>query len=558
MHTTGRFLLIMVMALAGTGAFGAGEGGQTEEAASTANVTIERVALFKNGLGYFESKAVLPSGATSIRLGQLPVPVLGTFWVDYPQSLAVRNLVTSMEPAPMPQTVGSLGELLRVNEGRFVRLYLRTDEARILEGRIMPRKADWLTYTPRSPYAMNPNIVRDNRITIGGGVDITFIETDSGVVGLQVHTIERVEFEGEANTVTSERIEQPAMRVELDEPAAGEALSVDYLAKGITWAPAYRIDLSDPAQAQVSARALVINEAADLDNVHLDLVTGFPNIQFSDVLSPVAKSEPLAEFLEALANGRSEDNARRVTGQRVVTSNSMVFENIMPGYSAAEAGQTAEDLFLYPIENVTLRNGETAWLPLFTERMPYRHIYTWTIPDFIEGPDSGRSSGNGENARQEEVWHSCRLTNALDMPLTTAPAEFITDGAFTGQDTCYYTGPGAETTIRMNLALNVQARQSEVEIQRTVDALEDRSARYDQVRLKGELELRNRTKEPVTVEIQKHLSGNVLSSAPEAKDVITAEGLKSLNPSHVLTWEVEVAPEATQSITYEFTVLVRR
>ncbi|MCL4216664.1 MAG: hypothetical protein KJ052_06630, partial [Candidatus Hydrogenedentes bacterium] len=225
---------------------------------------------------------------------------------------------------------------------------------------------------------------------------------------------------------------------------------------------------------------------------------------------------------------------------------------------AAETGQTAEDLFLYPIENVTLRNGETAWLPLFTENMPYRHIYTWTIPNFIEGPDSGRSSGTGENARQEEVWHSCRLTNSLDMPLTTAPAEFITGGAFTGQDTCYYTGPGAETTIRINLALNVQARQSEAEIQRTVDALEDRSVRYDQVRLKGELELRNRLEESVTVEIKKHLSGNVLSSVPEAKDVITAEGLKSLNPSHVLTWEVEVAPEATQSITYEFTVLVRR
>jgi hypothetical protein len=44
-------------------------------------VKIERLALFKNGLGFATATATLPERTTSVRLGQLPVPSYGTFWV---------------------------------------------------------------------------------------------------------------------------------------------------------------------------------------------------------------------------------------------------------------------------------------------------------------------------------------------------------------------------------------------------------------------------------------------------------------------------------------------
>ena len=44
---------------------------------------------------------------------------------------------------------------------------------------------------------------------------------------------------------------------------------------------------------------------ADLEEIHLDLVSGFPNIKFDDVNSPVAMSENLASFLVSLSGGQS-------------------------------------------------------------------------------------------------------------------------------------------------------------------------------------------------------------------------------------------------------------
>ena len=50
-----------------------------------------------------------------------------------------------------------------------------------------------------------------------------------------------------------------------------------------------------------------------------------------------------------------------------------VVEEVLAG--AAAAGQKAEDLFLYPAENVTLAAGETGYYPLFTESVPYSEFY---------------------------------------------------------------------------------------------------------------------------------------------------------------------------------------
>ena len=88
--------------------------------------------------------------------------------------------------------------------------------------------------------------------------------------------------------------------------------------------------------------------------------------------------------------------------------------------------------------------------------MPCQHIYIWEIEDFVDNGEQYRSSSGSDDAQKpaEEVWHSCRLKNSLGMPLTTAAAEFISGGAFAGQDICYYTAPGAQTTIRINRAMS--------------------------------------------------------------------------------------------------------
>ena len=273
--------------------------------------------------------------------------------------------------------------------------------------------------------------------------------------------------------------------------------------------------------------------------------------------------ENLEEFLNSLSGGRSESRGRQshVMTQRAVTYNYASYEApAVPGYSTASEGAVAEDLFLYPLENVTLKKKETAWIPLFTEKMPYEHIYTWKIGDYMDQNENYQHSRNrnqDEEGEEEEVWHCCRLKNTLEMPLTTSAAEFIKDGQFVGQDICYYTAPGAETTIKINRAMNVLAKEGEVELERTRNAEKFHGYSYDLVKVRGELKMKNRLDKMIKLEAEKNLSGEVSETSPEAKDVKTAKGLKQINPKHVLTWDLELEPGEEKTVNYTYQVYIR-
>lgn len=525
---------------------------------------IERIALFKNGLGYATATATLPPNATSVRIGQLPVPAYGTFWVGYAKDVKLRNLTTAMETVDELVPVSSVDQLLRLNPGRKV--VLRTagatsGEQGVVAGVVQPFAAPPAAPEPPSPYFMDFRRSPERPYYYGypatAQSGLVLLKTENGVVALNPGAIQRADFEGgEPLCVATNQQKRPAIRMELDAPAGGEEVSVAYLARGITWVPSYRIDLSDEKNARFSAQAQIINEMADLQEVHVELVTGFPNIQFAELPNPVAMSQNLADFLKSLAAGRAEGGDRgHMMQQQAIIFNAAAYDNApLPTYSTAASGQTAEDLFLYPLPQVSLKKGETATIPLFTTDMPYRHLYTWKIGDQLDG-DSSRPRGDGKSA--EEVWHVCRMVNAAKMPLTTAVAEFVKDGQFVGQDTCFYTAAGAETSIRINRAMNVQAEQAEVEVERKRNAANFYGYGYDLVKLTGELKIRNHLDKPIDLEITKELSGEVLEKSGEAKAVQTARGLKQVNPKHVLTWTSTGKAGEELKITYTYQLYVR-
>jgi hypothetical protein len=541
---------------------------RAEDKIQDAKLRIERIALFKNGLGFFTSDATLPENAKTVRFGQLPVPSFGTFWVGYPKDVKVRSLVTSMEDWEEKFPVQSIGQLLQANAGRKVTLRTGPEDKDVVEGTVV----SWVTETevpePPNPYFMEIRRRQDpNRRYVSGVLsgNVLLIKTDKGTIALNAGSITRADFGGSDIITSVPTIQKlPSIRMELDRPANGKKVSISYLARGVTWAPSYLIDLSDVKTARFSAHALVVNELADFKNVKLDLVTGFPNIKFGEVLSPIAMSESLADFLNSLASGRTEAarGRREMLTQQAVLMNVPVFDAFetppIPGYSTVAEGLVSEDLFLYPVDDFTLKRGETAWIPLFTAEMPYKHIYTWKIGDFLDKEDRYRAEAERADGKiAEEVWHSCRLVNNLKMPLTTAAAEFVKDGAFTGQDVCYYTAPGAETTIRINRAMNVLAEEAEVEVERRRNAATFYGYQYDLVKVRGELKLRSRIDKPVNVEVTKELSGEILETLPDAKDVQTAKGLKQVNPKHVLTWEIELKSGDEQKLSYLYQVYIR-
>src|SRR5215470_15379538 len=112
-----RYSFVTFFFIVPAAALAAGNSASTE-----AKPKIERIALFKNGLGYATAVATIPEKTTNVVIGQLPVPSYGTFWVGYPKELKVRHLVTAIETNDIIAMPPGVDELLRLNPGRSVLL----------------------------------------------------------------------------------------------------------------------------------------------------------------------------------------------------------------------------------------------------------------------------------------------------------------------------------------------------------------------------------------------------------------------------------------------------
>jgi len=335
--------------------------------------------------------------------------------------------------------------------------------------------------------------------------------------------------------------------VQLTEPARGQTLTVSFLGRGITWTPSYLVDISTEARARLSAKALIINETYTLRTISTQLVTGFPHVKFADIFSPIGMRQSLDEFLQALAmrEPRRMEVSHRVLAMAPEATFAREAMDVAPAYGVAEEGLIAEDLFLYPAGRISLEPDQVAYVPLFTEAVPYEHLYKWNIPSTTD--ETGRSMPppppDGRD-REQEIWHSLRLENTTRVPWAAAPAQTVQDGMILGQDTLEHTPPGAETTLRITRALDVRAEQQEREIERTRGARQIGRMQYDLVTIRGELSVTSFRQEAITLEITKTLTGEVQSTNPEAKVEKLATGLQHLNPL------------ARQEVTYVYRIYV--
>ena len=524
-----------------------------------AQVKLQHAALFKNGLTFFVWEARVPAGEKSFAIAPLAAMSHGTYWVAYPPAVKLQALVpqeTTITKIIEPTT---LSELLEANVGQKV---LLTVSDKQIAGTITaypkpqaPPVADPYTAGGLSQPSGRPRHPHPGRLML--------VQTAGSLIAIDPQSVSRVDFPTGATSRSLARPDkQVQLRVDLAQPAGGNTLTISYLAKGMTWAPSYMVDISDDYTAHLSAKAVIINEAADIKDARLSLVTGFPNLLFADVVSPLGLKTNLAGFLDDLTNpdrNRNQRHGRALVMQQRMLSSDFAELPLQPAYGAAQAGHVVEDLFFYPVSNVQLNKGQTGYFPLFTENVQYQHIYRWSIPDYINEDSSSRRHGRDQQPQDPEiVWHCLRLENTSSVPWTTAPAETIKDGLILGQDTMHYTPVAAQTNLRITQALAVKAAQIEHESDRQRDAARFFGDHYDLVTVDGKLSVTNFQDKPITLEITKLLSGEVQTSEPQATIEKLARGLRRVNPNNKLTWTLKLDPAQSQQATYQYQVYIRR
>jgi hypothetical protein len=512
---------------------------------------ISAASLFKNGLAIVERKVTLP-GQGSYALDLNLRPAHGTLWIDSKVPVLVGTAERAVK-APRSAIGGSLAAELA---GRTVTLHFRNEKRLPVSGKVEP-----LARPMREPgeseaaWEIRAEAVQSRFIALK--------MKEGKRIFIEPGDISSFESDGLNDTVTQLR---PVTTLTIDRKVDGPVeVTVSYIAKGLSWAPAYRIDTANPKRLRIEQSAVVRNELERLSDSEVLLITGFPGVAFGNVLSPLSRQQGWDAFFGGLnqADGAYQTRGRRQMMAQQVASNAVFFNDAQegPDFNAnLKPGGEGGDLHFQSIGNRSINVGEAINLSVGASEADYRRVVEWKVPDRRD--DYGRYQNPGAATDEDDPWDALEFKNPFNFPLTTAPASIMTGGRFGGQCHLQYTSPGEQTTVRVNKALTIRAKSVENEESPKGDGQSERDfimiggTRYRRATVVGELKLTSFRKDPTTIQIRRRFSGDLVKADDNPKITLLEEGVFSANKRNELRWEVTVKGGEVKVLNYRYTVLV--
>lgn len=540
----GVSVIVAVLAVSGARA--------TEEQPVTSRVVA--VGLFKNGLAAVKREVKLPGQGTFL-IEDAPDPVHGTWWVESDADVETR---TAVREVTLPLRHGENPDLQRALAGKKVTIHFRGQipaATGTVEALPLPQGNAWSrAYDGYNASSAGPG-------PAAAPARFLVLKSENGQTYVDMSMVAYLNAEGAARTTWQRR---PVLLLSLPAGARAATVTLTYLTKGLAWAPSYRLDISDPKSLVLTQSAAVKNEFGDLEETLVELITGFPNVQFAHVSSPLALRTNWTTFFQQLNQrftpGRTATS--RVASQLAVASNE-------PGdagrsLAAMPAGEGV-DLHYRSIGKRSLKEGEALSLDVAKAHGPYERIVEWRVPDTRDEWGRPIARNNTSYSRQEdperfedEPWDAVRFRNPLGFPMTTAPAMVVAKGRFNGQSMVRYASAGEETTVRANKALSVRTRavETEAEGESGRDLVRWGGHTFRRVTVNGELTVNNHRKETVTLVLRRQFTGELVSAAGDPKRILREEGVYSVNTRRELIWELPLKPGEERTLKYHYRVLV--
>ncbi len=513
---------------------------------------IESIALFKNGLAAVRRSAEI-AGPGVYRIDDVPAPVHGTFWIE--GDIAVDAQVTMREvDAPQRPTIDLQQELV----GRAVTIHFKQGGIPAASGKVLALEkpsgdAAWSrTYerpSDRYYYGGEPP-------PAGGSSNFLVLESGRGRTFVDPSEIAFLECD-DAKPTTRQRVPTLLLTPHGDKKGS---IHVSYLTRGIAWAPSYRVNLVDDKSLTVEQQAVVKNELADMKDAEMTLISGYPSVQFSHVVSPLALSQNWTEFFNQI---------NRDPAEYASAAGNIVAQNAAPP-SGADAGGVdlaappsgeGVDLHYQSIGKRTMEEGDSLMVSVGTAPATYERIVEWIVPDtrdeegrFRDREQYGRRTAEND---QDQPWDAVKFKNPLAFPMTTAPAMIEDHGHFAGQRLSYWVNSGEETTLQITKALSVRTRAIEHETPNSERQLENIGGReYRRVSVSGDLTISNHRDQEIHLVIHRQFSGELTKSDGSPQLTLREEGVYSVNRRNELTWTLPLKAGEEKTLHYEYTVLV--
>lgn len=507
-----------------------------------AKAPITRAALFKNGYALVVREIPAVPGDVFL-IDEAVTPVHGTLWFAPGDGLTVSGVKRiGSEPNRNP-----FADFSASYAGRQVTVTLRASgsaPSRVVTGTVVQPGKQEGEVAPNTPCLAVKG--SDGKLTVFARDEIVSIESDA---------------------INETLPEEKRMLLVNRAGTAGKPFAVSYLSAGLTWAPAYRIALGPDAQLQLDQSATLINELEDLKGVELNLVSGFPNLEYLRVTSPLATGMTLQLFLQQLNGGGNFPMAKAMMQSRSDFVSGAFGAPSESAVSPLPESGLSEDIHFTPAGKVTLPKGEVLYKTLASTKAKYERLVEWEIPDRRD--QWGRiqfRGGNRDENQSGDLWDAVRFKNPLESPITTAPIEIVDGGKLLGQTTVKWVNPGEETLVRITKALTVSGVRTETESdaksgnQSSIKNREIISYAGDNYRkstVDGEIKLHNFRASEAKVIAKLQYSGEFLSAEGSPKSKLLESGVYSVNPRRELTWEITLKPGEELTLTYKYTVMVR-
>lgn len=493
------------------------------------------INIFKNGTYFIirDGNVNLTAGKASIKVP--PSPLLSTFWLTTTKDVKIERILFVDDTLKSDRTASSMWELLKINNGKKIKLVYSYDEKNMREisGILM-------AFNPLS-YMIKIK-TPDNKITF-----------------LNASSIKELVFEETPNEINKIDSIVRKGHITFSKTSGSVPLRLSYMQTGIQWTPLYNIKILNDKELQLELKATVENYIEnDLNGVDLVLTVGSPNFYYGTQLDPIANNFMSAINLLSNMNGISGGNyaTQRFDNYQVMAEEDAATGDVQYNqyYNYNTNGEKSNDLYFYKLGKVDLPYNTKTTLMVFSQNVPYEDIYEVSISDAVnfQGYHYVQQTDNV----RFDVFHSLKLTNTSTQPFTTGPVFVLDENLMPlAQDQLKYTAIKGQVSVQLARSPDVVVKYSEEETDRTDNYTTINRTRYTKVTVKGEINIENLQEKEIILNVDKTIYANVtsVSDGGKFKKIGVYYGV---NPASQIKWELPLKAGEKRVLVYTYEVLI--
>ncbi|MDO5309425.1 MAG: hypothetical protein Q4G03_08030 [Planctomycetia bacterium] len=589
---------------------------QGSESSLESNVTpvsgrLESIGVFKNGVIIVEETFDVSAPGRYVTFAP-PEPIHGAFFV---QSEALVETTSSASEIEIPLADAEDIDWRHDFEGRWLRVVLPGEQTPTTV-RVLPLKKrvtnDLSSRTPNVSLYANSSYFNSS-VSQNNSSDNVLLQTEEGET-IWISNWNSIQSVRLASSELPETVTRAKSRLIFDVKSLPEgkqtaSIHLFYLARGATWAPQYKVDLLSATRLSLEESAVIINQWRDLADVKLFLYSGYPQVKYLGVSSPLSPEVDLPQYFQMItqASGSSARTSALVTQQAVLVNNARFLgeDSSMTGDDSTFGDGV--DVYAQPVGELTLQKGERSLYKVAQAEADYKRMVYWNIVDvrdamgryrtvYSRSTSEGDAPVYGQTTSGEgisdypnqflEPWDVIIFKNPFAFPLTTAPASTIMNGRFLGQNDLFWTNPNEQAILPVTKALSLRVRSVENERVFDVTDVQNREridvnnssylmpdfwgktvqicgTNYRVAVIDAEITLTNQRDQETEIKISRQFSGVIIPESienfePEIKVLTSASSSYpyTWNLRNEMRWTTKLAPKESKVLKFSYQLLI--